>query len=160
MIDPYAERVFKQGGEVKVRTLQALARIEPERVLELVQQKKVFNVPLLNGMIGLQVAPGMMDESVDEALAVLEGMEDPEAKAIGCMTASSKLADRNRAQTLDMLERALLNAKAAREPDGIRLLLMGQVAERVLSLVKDQLQRDLYAVRPRELPQGTSRKVL
>ena len=33
-----------------------------------------------------------------------------------------------------MLDRALLNAKVAKEPDGIRLLLMGQVAEGFLDL--------------------------
>ena len=48
LLDPYAERVLKQGGEPeKVRTLEALARIEPERVLELIQQKKVFDGPVL-----------------------------------------------------------------------------------------------------------------
>jgi hypothetical protein len=46
VIDTYAELVLKQGGEAeKVRTLEALARIEPERVLELIE-KKVFNQPL------------------------------------------------------------------------------------------------------------------
>ena len=41
LLDPYAERVLKQGGEAeKVRTLEALARIEPERVLELIQQRR------------------------------------------------------------------------------------------------------------------------
>ena len=42
LIDPYAERVLKEGGEAeKVRTLEVLARIEPERVLELIQQEGV-----------------------------------------------------------------------------------------------------------------------
>ena len=98
LIDPYAERVFKGGGEAeKVRTLEALARLEPERVLEIVQQKKVFNAPFYNGMVGLQLAIGMMDESMDEVLAVLESLEDPAAKAIGYMHASTKLASQNRA---------------------------------------------------------------
>ena len=117
-----------------MRTLEALARIEPERVLELIQQKKVFDVPFFNGMIGLRVAIGLMEESVDEALAVLEGLEDPAAKAIGYIDASNKLDAENRARALEVLDRALLNARAAKEPDGIRLLLMGQVAERFLDL--------------------------
>ena len=109
LIDPYAERVFKGGGEAeKVRTLEALARIEPERVLEIVQQKKVFNAPFYNGMVGLQLAIGMMDESMDEALAVLESLEDPAAKAIGYMHASTKLASQNRARALEVLDRAPL----------------------------------------------------
>ena len=92
VIDPYAELVLKKGGEAeKVRTLEALARIEPERVLELIE-KKVFNMPFFNGMLGLRVASGLMEDSIDEALAVLEGLEDPGAKALGCIKASFKLA--------------------------------------------------------------------
>ncbi len=121
LLDPYAELALKQGGEPeKVRTLEALARIEPERVLELIQQKKVFQVPFFNGMIGLQVAIGLMDESIDEALAVLEGLEDPAAKAIGFIDASNKLGAEDRARALEVLDRALLNARAAKEPDGMQ----------------------------------------
>jgi hypothetical protein len=135
LLDPYAERVLKQGGEAeKVRTLEALARIEPERVLELIQQKKVFKIPYLNGMIGMQVAIGLMEESLDEALAVLEGLEDPAAKAIGFLDASNRLGVQDRARALEVLDRALLSARAAKQPDGIKLLLMGQVAERFLDL--------------------------
>ena len=49
-------------------------------------------------MIGLRVATGLMEESVDEALAVLEGLEDPGAKAIGYIDASNKLGAQNRAR--------------------------------------------------------------
>jgi hypothetical protein len=134
LVDPYAELVLKQGGEAeKVRTVEALARVEPERVLDLIQ-KKVFNNPFLNGMIGLRVAVGLMEESVDEALTVLEGLEDPGARAIGYIEASQKLGAQDRARALEVLDRALLNARAAKEPDGIKLLLMGQVAERFLDL--------------------------
>ena len=94
----------------------------------------MFNDPFFNGMIGLRVAIGLMDESVDEALAVLEGLEDPAAKAIGFIEASNRLGARDRARALEVLDRALLNARAAKEPDGIKLLLMGQVAERFLDL--------------------------
>ncbi len=148
LLDPYAERVLKQGGEAeKVRTLEALARIEPERVLELIQ-KKVFNVPFFNAMIGLRVASGMMEESVDEALAVLEGLEQPEAKALGFIDASKKLGVQNRARALEVLDLALLNARAAKEPDGMKLLLMGQVAERFLDL--DQAARGRAILREGE----------
>ncbi len=143
LLDPYAERVLKQGGEAeKVRTLEALARIEPERVLELIQ-KKAFNVPFLNAMIGLRVASGMMEESIDEALAVLEGLEQPEAKAMGFIDASKKLGTQNRTRALEVLDRALLNARVAKEPDGIKLLLMGQVAEQFLDLGQAERGRAL-----------------
>ena len=94
-------------------------------------------------MIGLQLANGLMEESVDEALAVLEGLEDPGAKAIGFIDASKKLGDRDRARALEVLDRALLNARAAKEPDGIKLLLMGQVAEGFLDLGQAERGRAL-----------------
>jgi protocatechuate 3,4-dioxygenase beta subunit len=135
LLDPYAERALKQGGEAeKIRTLEALARVEPERAIELIQQKKVFQIPFYNGAIGLRVAVGLMDESLDEALAVLEGLEDPGVKAMGMLKAIDILAAGDRARALALLDRALLNARAAKEPEGIKLLLMGQVAERFLDL--------------------------
>ncbi len=66
-------------------------------MLELIQ-KKVFNVPFLNGMIGLLTAVRLMDQSVDEALAVLEGLagRSDGAKAIGFIEASNRLGTQNR----------------------------------------------------------------
>jgi Carboxypeptidase regulatory-like domain len=135
LLDPYAERALKQGGEgEKLRVLEPLARIEPERVLELIQQKKVSNIPFFNGLVGLQLAIGLMDESVDEALSVLEGLEDTMSKAIGFLRISRQLGARDRTRALEVLDRALLNARVAQGPDGIRLLLLGQVAEGFLDL--------------------------
>ncbi len=111
-------------------------------MLELIQ-KKVFTVPFLNAMIGLRVASGLMEESLDEALAVLEGLEQPEAKAMGFISASQKLGAENRTRALEVLDRALLNARVAKEPDGIKLLLMGQVAEQFLDLGQTERGRAL-----------------
>ena len=151
VLDPYAELVLKSGGEAeKVRTLEALARIEPERVLELIE-KKVFPMPFFNGMLGLRVATGLMEESIDEALAVLEGLEDPGAKAMGFIKASVKLAlQESGPRRSRVLDRALLNARAAKEPDGIKLLLMGQVAERFLDL--GEAERGRTILREGEAP--------
>ena len=66
----------------------------------------MFTAPFFNGMIGLRVAIGLMDESVDEALAVLEGLEDPASKAIGFIDASHKLGAQDRARALEVLDRA------------------------------------------------------
>ena len=41
LLDPYAERVLKQGGEPeKVRTLEALAPSSPSAVLELISRRR------------------------------------------------------------------------------------------------------------------------
>ncbi len=135
LLDPYAERVLKQGREQdKLRTLEALARIEPERVLEIIQRKTASNIAFFNGLIGLQLAIGLMDESPEEALSVLEGMDDATSKAIGFIRMSRRLGARDRTKALEVLDRALLNARVAQGPDGIRLLLLGEVAEGFLDL--------------------------
>ena len=135
LLDPYAERVLKQGGEAGegaharspgAHRARARDRVDPA--------KKVFTAPFFNGMIGLRVATGLMDESVDEALAVLEGLEEPAAKAIGFIEREQETGRRKPDPALEVLDRALLNARAAKEPDGIKLLLMGQVAEQFLDL--------------------------
>ena len=134
LLDPYADRVLKQGREPeKVRTLEAMAAVEPDRCLDLIQ-KNALNNPLLNGMVGLRVAIGVMDESVDDALTVLESLEDPGMKAMGYLEASTRPGAERHAQALEVLDHALLNARAARGPDGIKLLMMGHVAERFLDL--------------------------
>jgi hypothetical protein len=143
LLDPYAERVLKQGRlPEKVRTLEALAAVEPERCLDLIQ-KNAFNNPMLSGMIGLRVAIGMMDESVEDALTVVEGLEDPGMKTMGYLEASARLGDDKRARALELLDHALLNARAARGPDGIKLLMMGEVAERFLDLGQTERGRAL-----------------
>jgi hypothetical protein len=144
LIDPYAELALKHGGAPdKVRILEVLARIEPERVLDVIQQKKVFDNAYFNGMVGLSLAAGVMEESVDEALAVLEGLENPGARADGLINASKKLGVQNRSRALEVLDRALLSARAAKEPDGIKLLFMGQVAEQFLDLGEAERGRAL-----------------
>jgi hypothetical protein len=157
LLDPYAERVLKQGREPeKVRTLEAMAAVEPERCLDLIH-KNAFNNPFLNGMIGLRVAMGMMDESVEDALTVLESLEDPTTKTMGYLEASARLGTEKRAQALEVLDGALLNARAARGPDGIKLLMLGHVAERFLDLGQTErgraLLREGEAV-AKKLPKG------
>ena len=60
----------------------------------------------------------MMDESMEDALAVLESLEDPTMKAMGYLEASTRLGAEKRAQALEVLDRALLNARAAGGPTG------------------------------------------
>ncbi len=134
LLHPYAERVLKDGRDPdKVRTLQALAAVEPERCLDLIQ-KGAFKNPFLDGMIGQIVAMNMMEDDLDDALTVLESLNDPGSKVLGYIRASTKLGARKPAQAVEVLDRALLNARAAQGPDGIRVVMMGKVAEQFLDL--------------------------
>ncbi len=83
LLDPYAERALKEGGEPeKVRTLEAMARIEPARVLEVLETKPFADV-FLNDMIRLRVASALAGTALDEALAVVESIQAPSARAQG-----------------------------------------------------------------------------
>ena len=62
------------------------------------------------------------------------GWKTPRRRRSGSSTRARRLGAQNRTRAIEVLDRALLNARAAKEPDGIKLLLMGQVAERFLDL--------------------------
>ena len=134
LIDPYAARVLKEGNQNdKIQLLEVLARVDPGRVLELTDGP-VFSEPFLKGLIRSGAGEGLIDTAPDEAVAVFESIEDPAARALGLFQAVDALPEAERARKLELLDRALVTARAAREPTGIRLILMGQVAKRWLDM--------------------------
>jgi hypothetical protein len=134
LIDPYAERVLKEGDQNdKISVLNVLARVDPARVLA-VTEGPALTEPFLKMMFRLRVAEGLLISAQDEALAVVESIEDPGARANGLLQAVDALPESERARKLELLDRALADARAAREPTGIRLIAMAQVAEHWLDL--------------------------
>lgn len=134
LLDPFVERVLKEGDQGdKVQTLEVLARVDPARTLA-VTEGPTLNEPFLKAMLRLRVGEGLLATALDEALPVFESVEDPGARAMGLLEAVDSLPASERARKLELLDRALPDARAAREPTGIRLILLGQVAERWLDL--------------------------
>ena len=99
--------------------LEVLARIDPARTLELTEGKTLTE-PFLKAMFRIRVAAALLESAPDEALAVAESIDDPAARAIALLKAVDVLSATEKAKKQELLERALVAAKAAREPTGIR----------------------------------------
>jgi len=133
VLEPYAATVIKRGNDSeKVQVLEVLARTDPARVLELLDGK-VLAEPYHVRMMRMRVATGLRDESPDEALAVIESIDDPGFRAMALTEASDALPASERGKKLDLLARAAVDAKGATDP-ALRLLMSAQVAERWLDL--------------------------
>ncbi len=134
LIDAYATKALEKGDtNDKVQVLEVLARVDPARTLELTEGKTLTE-PFLKAMFRLRVAAALLESAPDEALAVAESIDDPAARAMALLKAVDALPATERAKKQELLDRALIGAKAAREPTGIRMILTGQVAERWLDM--------------------------
>lgn len=134
LIDAYAAKVLEKGdtGD-KVQVLEVLARLDPGRTLELTEGKTLTE-PYLKGMIRMRVATALVDTAPDEAMAVAESIDDPTGRTIALLKAADAVPESEKAKRLEVLDRALVSAKAARQPTGIRMILMAKVAERWLDM--------------------------
>lgn len=132
------EPVVKQAMAAKtsdaiIELLMVLARIEPARALQMIEQKPAKD-PMAQDVIRAAVAVALFRESPDEARAVVETMSDPYCR---CMTYVSYLLDAvpptERPRRLALITQALLDMQGATEP-WQRVILRGQIAKRLLEL--------------------------
>jgi hypothetical protein len=134
LLDPAVEAIRPTGDpSLPLRTLEALARVDPAAALEKLDGG-VLREPFLVNIVRHRVAEALLDDSPDEALAVIETMDDPAFRTRDLMRVAGRLAATDRPAALAALDRALLAARTAQEPTGIRVLLLGQVAEQWLDL--------------------------
>ena len=134
LIDAYATKALEKGDtNDKVRVLEVLARLDPARTLELTEGKTLTE-PFFKAMFRMRVATALLESAPDEALAVAESIDDPAARAMALLKAVDALPATEKAKKQELLGQALIGAKAAREPTGIRMLLTGQVAEHWLDM--------------------------
>jgi hypothetical protein len=151
LLDPYLKEVLKRGGEAeKVRTCEALAKVDPARLLELIDQK-TFDQPFFNDMFRLRVATGLVAESPEEALNLAEAMADPFFRSTVYMAAIDQA---ERAKKADLLAQALLHVTNVKDPS-FKAIGLGQIGERWLDLGEveraTKLLRDGQAI-AKELP--------
>lgn len=133
VLEPYAGRVIRGGGESeKVQLLEVMARTEPARVLELVESG-AFTEPFLGRMMRMRVATGLREGAPDEALAVSESIDDPGFRAMALVEASDALPAAERAKKRELVARAAVEAKGAKDP-AHRLVMTSLVAERWIDL--------------------------
>ncbi|QEH33004.1 hypothetical protein OJF2_14980 [Aquisphaera giovannonii] len=134
LIDGYAAKVFKGGDTgAKVQVLQVLARLDPMRTLELTEGEAVSE-PYLKGMVRMLASTALLESSPEDALTVAEAIDEPSGKVLALLKAADATPAAEKTKRLELLDRAIVGAKAAREPTGIRDILLGQVAERWLDM--------------------------
>ncbi len=135
VLDADADKALK-GGDLndKVQTLQVMARVEPERVLEEAEKGK-FPDPFYNDMFRMRVVEGMAYDDPDAAAEVAEAMGSPWTRSIAYLAIVDAMGatPENRARRLELLDQALLQARAMKDGDK-RLLSLGQVAEHWLDM--------------------------
>lgn len=134
LIDAYATKSLEKGDtNDKVRVLEVLARVDPARTLELTEGNTLTE-PFLKAMIRQRVAAAMVESAPDEATAIAESIDDPAGRTLALFKVVEALPAIEKAKKQEILDRALVSAKAAREPTGIRMLLTAEVAEKWLDM--------------------------
>ena len=129
----YAERAVKKGDEsTRLSALEVLARVDPGRVLEVIETRSFAN-PWFNDYLRRACAKALWEDSHEEALAVVEAMQSPESRTRGHLDACDAMPSTERKARLDQVDQALLQARAITEGDH-RVQTLGQVAEHYLDL--------------------------
>ncbi len=135
VIDAYADKVLKEGdmGD-KLQTLEALAQVEPERVLAEARKGK-FPDPLLNDEFRMQVVAGMSHEDPEAAAKVAETIRSPMFRSLAYARVSQAFgpSPEHWARRVELLDQALLHARGVKDGDK-RLACLGRVADQLLEL--------------------------
>jgi hypothetical protein len=108
--------------------LPALARVDPDRVLEMLDNRTIDQ----GSNVLYQVALTRLEDDAKAAIATIEDNHDPAVRAEGFL----KLADAmvaDRARRNELLDRALAGARQVENKES-RLGILGQIADRWLDL--------------------------
>jgi protocatechuate 3,4-dioxygenase beta subunit len=123
------------GGEPSRALMELLdiaPRVDPLRALALAD-RGVFPRAEYSDYLRSVVASGLVEESIDEALAVAETIHDPALRAHAYIEAADQLSPGERSRKQALLDTALLYTRAAPEPVR-RLDGLGQLALRWIEL--------------------------
>jgi Carboxypeptidase regulatory-like domain len=133
VLDPDIQRA-RTGpcGVAEYHTLQLLARLDPTRAMEIAEKTK-FAEPMMRDGVKAYAARGMLKETPDEAMALIESLADPIGRTDGYRQASDALPASERDKKLTLLNQGLVHAQGIKDP-ALRLLFLGQIAGRLHEL--------------------------
>jgi hypothetical protein len=116
-------------GQMGQAVVPALARVDPDRVLEMLENRVL---PQAAGVL-YQVALGQLEDDPNAAVATIEADRDPAARAEGFLALVDALPDAQRERRVELIDRTLAEVRQVedREP---RLRLLGRIADRWLEL--------------------------
>ncbi len=130
---PFAKaRVAAAEKTDRLRPLEVLASVEPAWVLQYLQANG-FENPWFSDYVRWAAAEVLLDQNMEDALAIVHSLEGPMWRAMGCMKVANALPDAQRAQKLSLLAEALLQAHAIEAPDK-QLSILSTIAGHFLDL--------------------------
>ncbi len=109
-----------------------LGRVDFDRAWDVVQRHAVGD-PYVSEALRLECAYTLRATSFEEAASVAETLKDPALRSLFYCRASDALPKADRARKLDLLNKALLHARAAPRPDN-KLSALGRIGIRLLEL--------------------------
>ncbi|MGO9466024.1 MAG: carboxypeptidase regulatory-like domain-containing protein [Isosphaeraceae bacterium] len=141
LLEPCIEfAIGKDDPQAELQTLQALAKLDPARTLELLQEAKIDSHPYRGGVL-FGVAERLAVDDLVEAEAVLNSNRDPVAGGRVLLARALPASDRVRKSAL--LDRATVEIRAA--PDGpYKISVMGGIADCRLDLGEVEKARALF----------------
>jgi RNA polymerase sigma factor (sigma-70 family) len=133
VLEPVLKKALAgKDDSLRTRSQEALARLDPARVLEQIEKKPDKN-PWFDDYLRRAVAQGLAEESLDEARTVIDAMRDPSFRATGYIDLCDKLPAAKRTQQLELLGQSLLHARSI--PDAShRVVHLGPIAPRLREL--------------------------
>lgn len=130
--------------------LEVLVRIEPDRAVEWLPDLPIRQ-SRSKANTQMRVALALSRQELEEALGLIEAIDDPFVRGLGLVEVADTLAAESRDKKLELLERAFMHAKGIRDEAGVRVFLQAMVAERWFELGVEQRARTLLGEVEREI---------
>jgi hypothetical protein len=126
LIDPARAGLLGQMGQAVV---PALARVDPDRVLEMLENRVLPQA----ASVLQQVALAQLEEDPKAAIATIAADRDPDDRAQGFLALADGLSDAQSPRRIALVDRALAEARLVEDREA-RLHLLRGVADRWLEL--------------------------
>jgi hypothetical protein len=144
VLDPYLVKVLAKGTDTaKSWALRSLMAIDPAAALEALE-RTTFERPRVQSSLRRMLAKELARDDLEEATAVAESIAAPSTRAGALVELSDELPSAQRTRKVELLDRALVSARAESEPV-LRLWQLGEVAERLLELGEAERAKALFA---------------
>jgi hypothetical protein len=131
VLAPYADRVLSEGDHAsRIRTLELLARVDPRRVLALVDSRGVEDAWFADHLRHA-ASRGLSGPDTGGRMAIIGAIRDAEWRALAALDAHDDLPESARALRRECVEQALRDARAISEPTR-RAVGLARVADRLI----------------------------
>jgi protocatechuate 3,4-dioxygenase beta subunit len=132
LLEPLLRRVKDKDEEARLRPLETLGRLDPDRLLEELAKKPLRNA-WFDSYLRRAAVEGLLAEAPDEARTLVDSMKDHDFRSMGYLDLCDALPQAKRAEKLALLNQALLHARNIEAGDH-RILQLAFVAKRLWAL--------------------------